>query len=86
VYYLLQIIPLGIIKAKGKARIFRVTAQCERAEQVFNTFLICTFYWLKLMDLLNMNACMLALPALKCLSNMYLLLAIIPLPILSVAS
>ncbi len=77
---------MGIIKATGKARIFRVTAQCERAEQVFNTCLIYTFYRLKLMDLYNMNACMLAFTALKCLSNLYLLLAIIPLPILSVAS
>jgi hypothetical protein len=86
VYYLLQIIPLGIIKATGKARILRVTAQCERAEQVFNRCLIYDFCRLKLMDLFNMNACMLALPALKCLSNLYLLFAIIPLPILSVAS
>jgi len=43
VYYLLEIIPSGIIKATGKARIFRVTAHCERAEQVFNRCLIYTF-------------------------------------------
>jgi hypothetical protein len=85
-YYFLEIIPLGIIKATGKARIFRVTAQCERAEQVFNTCLIYNFYRLKLMDLFYMNTCMLALPALKCLSNLHLLLAIIPVPILSVAN
>jgi hypothetical protein len=72
VYYLFKIIPSGIIKATGKARIFRVTAQCERAEQVFNRCLLYTFYRLKLMDLFNMNACMLALPALKCLSNLML--------------